>query len=99
MKSLVFPTLLLIALVSGIASAPSGAADAKPNIVFIMADDLGWADTTLHGHTKFYLKPNVAPPASGPSGIVWLRLPAKTQPVNVDWITLQSGTETRRSDS
>ena len=32
---------------------------AKPNIVFILADDLGWADTTLYGHTKFYQTPNV----------------------------------------
>ncbi len=22
----------------------------QPNIVFILADDLGWADTTLYGH-------------------------------------------------
>jgi arylsulfatase A-like enzyme len=32
---------------------------AKPNIVFILADDLGWADTTLYGHTKFYRTPNI----------------------------------------
>jgi len=31
----------------------------RPNIVFILADDLGWADTTLYGHTKFYRTPNV----------------------------------------
>lgn len=31
----------------------------KPNIVFILADDLGWADTTLYGHTKYYRTPNV----------------------------------------
>ena len=30
-----------------------------PNIVLILADDLGWADTTLYGHTKFYRTPNV----------------------------------------
>lgn len=34
-------------------------ADRKPNIVFILADDLGWADTTLYGHTKFYRTPNI----------------------------------------
>ena len=32
---------------------------AKPNLVFILADDLGWADTTLYGHTQFYQTPNL----------------------------------------
>ena len=31
----------------------------QPNVVFILADDLGWADTTLYGHTKFYKTPNI----------------------------------------
>jgi arylsulfatase A-like enzyme len=31
----------------------------RPNIVFILADDLGWSDTTLFGTTKFYQTPNV----------------------------------------
>jgi len=31
----------------------------KPNVVFILADDLGWADTTLYGHTKLYQTPNI----------------------------------------
>ena len=31
----------------------------KPNIVFILADDLGWSDTTLYGTTKFYRTPNI----------------------------------------
>jgi len=30
------------------------------NVVFILADDLGWADTTLYGHTKLYPTPNIA---------------------------------------
>jgi arylsulfatase A-like enzyme len=29
------------------------------NVVFILADDLGWADTTLYGHTRFYQTPNI----------------------------------------
>jgi len=32
---------------------------AKPNVLFIMADDLGWADTTLYGHTALYETPNL----------------------------------------
>ena len=35
------------------------AAERPPNIVFILADDLGWADTTLYGHTRFYQTPNL----------------------------------------
>jgi len=31
----------------------------QPNVVFILADDLGWADTTLYGHTKLYQTPNI----------------------------------------
>jgi arylsulfatase A-like enzyme len=29
------------------------------NVVFILADDLGWSDTTLYGTTKFYRTPNL----------------------------------------
>ncbi len=29
------------------------------NVVFILADDLGWADTSLYGHTKLYETPNL----------------------------------------
>jgi arylsulfatase A-like enzyme len=40
--------------------ARPGAAEPKPmNVLFILADDLGWADTTLYGHTKFYQTPNL----------------------------------------
>lgn len=31
----------------------------QPNVVFILADDLGWSDTTLFGQTKFYETPNI----------------------------------------
>ncbi len=31
----------------------------KPNVVFILADDLGWSDTTLFGTTRFYKTPNL----------------------------------------
>ena len=31
----------------------------RPNVLVILADDLGWADTTLYGQTKFYQTPNL----------------------------------------
>ncbi len=51
---------ILVALLM-IASAgfSSTAADSRPNVVFILADDLGWSDTTLHGTTQYYQTPNV----------------------------------------
>lgn len=30
-----------------------------PNLVFILADDLGWADTSLYGQTRLYETPNI----------------------------------------
>lgn len=39
---------------------PCIAAEPKlPNIIFILADDLGWSDTTLFGTTALYETPNV----------------------------------------
>jgi arylsulfatase A-like enzyme len=32
---------------------------APPNVLFILADDLGWSDTTLHGTTRYYQTPNI----------------------------------------
>lgn len=40
----------------------------------------------------------VALPAAGVLGIVRLYLPAQQEPVQLDWVELQSGKETRRSD-
>ena len=47
-------TILLLAASSSLYSA-----EQKPNILFILADDLGWADTTLYGHTSLYETPNL----------------------------------------
>lgn len=49
------PTAILLLAFCSLATA----ADRKPNIVFILADDLGWSDTTLYGTTEFYQTPNV----------------------------------------
>lgn len=48
--------LLLFGPVAGLYAADAAA---RPNILFILADDLGWSDTTLYGTTKFYQTPNV----------------------------------------
>ena len=50
---------ILISLALVCAPLAHGADERKPNILFILADDLGWADTTLHGHTKLYRTPNL----------------------------------------
>ena len=42
-----------------VANAADAAHAGRPNIVFILADDLGWADTTLYGHTSYYKTPNI----------------------------------------
>jgi arylsulfatase A-like enzyme len=34
-------------------------ADGRPNLVVILADDLGWSDTTLYGNTLLYETPNI----------------------------------------
>jgi arylsulfatase A-like enzyme len=37
----------------------SSAFSAQPNVIVILADDLGWSDTTLYGNTAYYQTPNV----------------------------------------
>lgn len=37
----------------------SSFASDRPNVVLILADDLGWSDTTLFGTTSFYKTPNM----------------------------------------
>lgn len=41
------------------ASYSSNAQNMKPNVVFILADDLGWSDVTIYGKTSFYETPNL----------------------------------------
>ena len=54
--------LLLGVAANGFLASSSLAADQsskQPNIIFILADDLGWSDTTLYGTTKLYQTPNI----------------------------------------
>jgi arylsulfatase A-like enzyme len=41
-------------LVIGGVVTPSPAPSTIPNVVFILTDDPGWADTTPYGQTKFF---------------------------------------------
>jgi len=52
-------TFLRLAALLAVLMPGLTAGAAQPNIVFILADDLGWADTTLYGHTSLYRTPNL----------------------------------------
>ena len=52
-------SVAVLAAVNGLSLLASPTPAAPPNVVFILADDLGWADTTLYGHTKYYHTPNL----------------------------------------
>jgi len=52
-------SVLLLAPCSVLYSGEMVPPTAGPNVVFILADDLGWADTTLYGHTTLYETPNI----------------------------------------
>jgi arylsulfatase A-like enzyme len=49
-RTLIFLASLL--LVSLVELSASGATDKKPNILLILADDMGWGDLSCHGNTK-----------------------------------------------
>ncbi len=51
--------LSLAMLLSFSCAASVSQAAPAANIVFILADDLGWADTTLFGNTRYYQTPNL----------------------------------------
>lgn len=46
-------SLFALSVVSNFAFA------AQPNVLFILADDLGWSDTQLYGNTTYYQTPNI----------------------------------------
>src|SRR5690348_11671950 len=47
--------LVFLCRLTGIVSATEAA---RPNIIFILADDLGWADLSCYG-SRFYRTPNL----------------------------------------
>ena len=57
MKSKLFCLLALISVVASGATEPAKPS-ARPNLVFILADDLGWADLGCYGST-FYETPHL----------------------------------------
>jgi arylsulfatase A-like enzyme len=50
---------LLLACLFFLTIGHSLAATTAPNVIIILADDLGWSDTTLYGTTTFYQTPNL----------------------------------------
>ena len=57
---LMMPLRILALCAVAFALAPPLAYCARPpNIVFFLADDLGWSDTTLYVKTSFYETPNI----------------------------------------
>jgi len=51
---------LLTAVIAALTLAGvSASAEQRPNVIFILADDLGWSDTTLYETTKFLETPNI----------------------------------------
>ncbi len=49
----------ILSLLSLLLMATTASAESPKNIVLILADDLGWADTTLYGKTSLYETPNI----------------------------------------
>ena len=53
MKKIIFLRLIIFSLIN------IQAQQKQPNVIFILADDLGWSDVTLYGKTKLYETPNL----------------------------------------
>lgn len=57
MKRILFSLLAIVCV--AFARGADALPKIRPNVVFILADDLGWSDTTLYGTTRFYETPNI----------------------------------------
>jgi arylsulfatase A-like enzyme len=55
MKSRILGLLAVLAVTTAVSAAPAR----QPNVVFILADDLGWSDTTFNQPNAFYETPNI----------------------------------------
>ncbi len=51
--------VVLWSLLPAMLTGRVNATESKPNVIFILADDLGFSDTTLFGTTTFYRTPNI----------------------------------------
>lgn len=59
MKTQLATFLITLVFVLSSTNANDQTSGRRPNVVFILADDLGWSDTELYGQTKLYQTPNV----------------------------------------
>ena len=57
--------MLYLALLGCFVCVTALASGKPPNIVFILADDLGWSDTTLYGTTRYFETPHIQSLADG----------------------------------
>jgi arylsulfatase A-like enzyme len=59
LRSIVVAVVLAASLLPAFAQRPASKTRSRPNVVFILADDLGWSDTSLYGTTRLYETPNI----------------------------------------
>jgi arylsulfatase A-like enzyme len=90
------PALLLLMAILALPGVPLHAADApakKPNVIFILADDLGWTDTATYG-SKYYETPNIDKLAKQGMKLLSHHHCPNCQPTRAAWMTGQYGPRT-----
>ena len=85
--------VFLIALILWQISASHAASPKKPNIIFILADDLGWTDTATYG-SKYYETPNIDQLASQGLKLTRYHNCQNCQPTRAALMTGQYGART-----